>query len=47
MGLTFERKVAGDGKNRPQNGHTVYVHYTGKLQDGTKFDSSRDRNELF
>ena len=45
-GLKYVDLVKGTGAS-PQTGQTVVVHYTGTLEDGTKFDSSRDRNQPF
>jgi peptidylprolyl isomerase len=43
-GLIYFEKQAGTG-NSPVEGKKVKVHYTGRLVDGTVFDSSVDRGE--
>ncbi|MBA3812916.1 MAG: FKBP-type peptidyl-prolyl cis-trans isomerase [Alphaproteobacteria bacterium] len=45
-GLAYEDIKVGEGAT-PQKGQKVTVHYTGWLQDKTKFDSSVDRGEPF
>lgn len=43
-GLGYEDIIEGKG-NTPKTGQAIFVHYTGTLEDGTKFDSSLDRGE--
>lgn len=45
-GLEYQIFKKGNGAVA-KSGQTVSVHYTGRLKDGTKFDSSVDRNEPF
>ena len=45
-GLEYTDEVVGAGP-QPKRGDTVVVHYSGFLDDGTKFDSSHDRKSPF
>ena len=45
-GLQYEDIIVGTGPS-PVMGHPVTVNYTGWLTNGTKFDSSLDRNQPF
>jgi len=45
-GLKYIEIKAGSGDS-PLPGQTIVVHYTGWLEDGTKFDSSVDRGTPF
>ncbi|MDO8960269.1 MAG: FKBP-type peptidyl-prolyl cis-trans isomerase [Rhodocyclaceae bacterium] len=45
-GLMIEEIVEGTGDTAAA-GQTVSVHYTGWLTNGSKFDSSKDRNDPF
>jgi len=45
-GLVYEDMTEGEGAVAAA-GQKVSVHYTGWLTDGTKFDSSKDRNDPF
>lgn len=46
-GVTVTTVKEGDGKTSPKAGDILYMHYTGTLADGTKFDSSYDRGQPF
>ncbi|CAK9294079.1 unnamed protein product [Gordionus sp. m RMFG-2023] len=43
MGVEHVVKQEGDGTSYPKKGQTVSVHYTGTLENGKEFDSSRKR----
>ena len=45
-GLQYVDQTVGTGP-QPKKGQTVVVHYTGYLDNGTKFDSSVDRGQPF
>jgi len=45
-GLKFVEIKEGTGAS-PKTGQLVEVHYTGWLENGTKFDSSKDRGQTF
>ena len=46
-GLKYTDVKTGEGEAVTGRGQTVSVHYTGWLEDDTKFDSSRDRDDPF
>ncbi|QQS16257.1 MAG: FKBP-type peptidyl-prolyl cis-trans isomerase [Candidatus Moraniibacteriota bacterium] len=46
-GLKIETTQEGTGDQVVKSGDTITVHYTGRLMDGTKFDSSVDRGTPF
>lgn len=46
-GVTKHIISAGEGGALPQTGEQVTVHYEGRLEDGTVFDSSIARDDPF
>ena len=45
-GLKYVDEVVGTGQS-PRTGQNVTVHYTGTLENGTKFESSVDKGQPF
>ena len=45
-GLQYQEVVLGEG-DEAVTGSRVQVHYTGRLEDGTQFDTSRDSGQPF
>lgn len=45
--ISIDIRQEGEGLETPCDGCSVSLHYTGTLLDGTKFDSSLDRDEPF
>ncbi|NWK53997.1 FKBP-type peptidyl-prolyl cis-trans isomerase [Verrucomicrobiaceae bacterium N1E253] len=46
-GLRYVVTETGAGTEKPSKGQSVTAHYSGYLLDGSKFDSSVDRNQPF
>ena len=46
-GLKYVITQEGTGDATPEKGQIITAHYTGKLLDGSVFDSSVERNEPF
>ncbi|KAG5505016.1 hypothetical protein JKF63_04463 [Porcisia hertigi] len=46
-GVVMDKIIEGDGKTIPHTGSVVTLHYIGYLEDGSRFDSTLERNVPF